>query len=187
MGEFIGTEVPRVLMWLLSGLKPGCIGLGAARICSQWPRAMECVNVDPGENGGNEVVFLQGGNRDRACPERKRSSNQDFHLSTPTHATCAEMGSKRACGEDRRLRYADIVTGLTSPNASRRVRVSGRSPDSRVDLKSSRPHLPMPMAQWFYAVSGSLTVAWAAPDLHPLSGRAPASRFSPGKRIPWTT
>ena len=77
-------------------------------------------------------------------------------------------------------RYADIVTGLTSPNASRRVRVSGRSPGSRADVKSSRPHLPVPWAQWFLAVSGSLTVAWAAPDLHPPSGCSPVSRFSPG-------
>ncbi len=106
---------------------------------------------------------------------------QEFHLSTPTHATCVEVDSDRACGDDRGLRYADIVTGLTSPNASRRVRVSGRSPGSRVDVKSSRPHLPVPRAQWFFAVSGSLTVAWAAPDSHPPSGRSPVSRFSPGK------
>src|SRR4029077_7233561 len=31
---------------------------------------------------------------------------------------------------------------------------------------SLRPHLPVLAAQWSVAVSGSLTVAWAAPELH---------------------
>jgi len=88
-------------------------------------------------------------------------------------------------GEGRELREEASATAdrLTSPDASRQ-RVSGRSPGSRVDQLSSRPHLPVPMAQWYIAVSGSLTVAWAAPALHSFAECAPASRFTPGTRSP---
>src|SRR5580704_18908115 len=44
---------------------------------------------------------------------------------------------------------------------------------------SLRPHLPVLAAQWSVAVSGSLTVAWAAPELHSCGECAPASRFTP--------
>ena len=101
--------------------------------------ARRAVALDPAEYG---VASGQGARRSCACLERKDSGNQQFHPSAPTHATCVEMDPDGACEDDRGLRYADIVTGLTSPNASRRVRVSGRSPGLRVDVESSRQTAP---------------------------------------------
>ena len=79
-----------------------------------------------------------------------------------------------------------IANGLASPNASRPICL-GRSPDLRVDhilqTAPSRAGGTVVIAVW-----RSLTVAWAAPALHPHldAHRLPVSPRG-GQTIPWDT
>ena len=83
-----------------------------------------------------------------------------------TRSTRDGVGPERQ-GRRRQSRCdaAGLAHGLASPSASRPCvsrPVSGLASGSL----SLKPHLPVLAAQWSVAVSGSLTVAWAAPALH---------------------
>src|ERR1700728_50597 len=97
------------------------------------------------------------------------------------HALHARSGliQERQGRGDRARNTRGIATGLASPSASRPLPVSAGLRACEW-ICSLRPHLPVLSSTVVLAVSGSLTVAWAAPALHSFSERAPASRFTPG-------
>src|SRR6266853_1984382 len=83
------------------------------------------------------------------------------------HALHARWGWSRATGKEEteqvRRRRARTRSGIAQREPPMRVSAGLRACEWIVIL---RPHLPVLAAQSSVAVSGSLTVAWAAPALH---------------------